>query len=73
MNFYYKWSKLGRIVCLDPNDTENTNIVKKKKMEGPIFGAIKNRKKAFFTLLSMTPDWAPLTLFVLAGFENRYI
>ena len=22
--------------------------------------------------VSMTPDWAPLTPFVLAGFENRF-
>ena len=44
--FYHKWSKLGRIVNVDPKDTKNTKIVK-ILLKGPFLGPSTIVKRPF--------------------------
>ena len=47
LEFYHKWSKLGKIFFLDP--TKNKRNLKKIVL-GPIFESIKNRKRCLFNI-----------------------
>ena len=49
-SFYHRWSKLGRIVNLDPNlyEAKKTKILKEKMLKGPFFGAQFTKSSSLF-------------------------
>ena len=52
--FYHKWSKLDRIVYLDPKETKNSINLRKKMLRALFWSVLKIRKKCLFDIFHFT-------------------